>query len=940
MHYWLDSSDIWSFWDGSSTLWGRTVNLTNCQTWFQMRYVRVHANVSGKYYIKITDNAPGTFWVVESNCVIQGTESDHYQISAGGYRDFRVAWVPAISSASGTLSIQLKKETLFTDPVLDTVNISHVSDGSSPNAPIVNSASSESCIGLTMEATDRNGSTASGVYGFEVHKDGILQTGDGHSGYYTANNSGYRYVEFCGFAACSNHSFIVSAIDNVKNESSAVGRNASTLCPPTLTSLSVSGPTSVNENSGAQYTATAYWSDGSSTNVTSPASWSENSSYASISSSGYLSTSSVSSNQSVTITASYSSGGVTRSDTHSVTIVNEAPTLTSLSVSGPTSVNENSGAQYAATAYWSDGSSTNVTSPASWSENSSYASISSSGYLSTSSVSSNQSVTITASYSSGGVTRSDTHSVTIVNQAATLTSLSVSGPTSVNENSGAQYTATAYWSDGSNTNVTSSASWSENSSYASISNSGYLSTSSVSSNQSVTITASYSSGGVTRSDTHSVTIVNQAATLTSLSVSGPTSVNENSGAQYTATAYWSDGSNTNVASSASWSENSSYASISNSGYLSTSSVSSNQSVTITASYSSGGVTRSDTHSVTIVDGTVSCTTLFGSCGSTVNGSIDSSDCDTSPRGAGYFAEMIDFVGNAGETFTITASWQSFDGFLYLERPSGSVAVFNDDFNGTAQSQIADFVLDESGHWVIWTTTYSAGTGGAYTVDIESDDCCVYWDGYNYAPEAQLHEPTDGAVNVPLLPSFSWQCTQQWDGAPVYYRVRVSAPGGIQPYATLCETTNTSCVASSPLVPGATYLVHVWAYSNQFYTQDISDTAYHSFTTTGGLGHIFSDGFDGGNTSAWSVAAVVGEWTLHYDWDCDGDPGLTTITFVGDGTFQNSDGATVGTWVQSGTHVSFVYYGATASYDGTIAGNSMSGTMSSAGGMTGCWTAVR
>ena len=79
-----------------------------------------------------------------------------------------------------------------------------------------------------------------------------------------------------------------------------------------------------------------------------------------------------------------------------------------------------------------------------------------------------------------------------------VTSVSISGPTQVNENSSANYTARAYYSDGSNQDVTSSASWSENSAYASINSSGTLTTSSVTSDKSCTITASY--GG--KSDTH------------------------------------------------------------------------------------------------------------------------------------------------------------------------------------------------------------------------------------------------------------------------------------------------------------------------------------------------------------------------------------------------------------------------------------------------------
>jgi len=89
--------------------------------------------------------------------------------------------------------------------------------------------------------------------------------------------------------------------------------------PPGLTSLSIQGPASVNEQSSATYTATAHWSNGAATSVNPT--WSENSSYASISSGGVLSTSAVTSNQSVTVTATYSAGGVTRTANLTVTIL-------------------------------------------------------------------------------------------------------------------------------------------------------------------------------------------------------------------------------------------------------------------------------------------------------------------------------------------------------------------------------------------------------------------------------------------------------------------------------------------------------------------------------------------------------------------------------------------------------------------------------------------
>ena len=178
-----------------------------------------------------------------------------------------------------------------------------------------------------------------------------------------------------------------------------------------LTSVSISGATSVNENSSSDYTLTAYYSDGSSRSVTGEASWSDNSSYASISAAGVLTSYAVDSDQTITITASY--GG--KSDTHTVTIkdVQITPTVSSVAINGATAVYENSSSSYTLTVNYSDGTSQTISDGASWSVDSSYASISSGGVLTTLSVTTDISVTITAGY--GGA--SGTHTVSVINLA-------------------------------------------------------------------------------------------------------------------------------------------------------------------------------------------------------------------------------------------------------------------------------------------------------------------------------------------------------------------------------------------------------------------------------------------------------------------------------------------------------------------------------------------
>jgi hypothetical protein len=181
--------------------------------------------------------------------------------------------------------------------------------------------------------------------------------------------------------------------------------------PPTLSGIAVGGPASVNEGATGSYTATATWSDGSTTTV-SPT-WSVTTAYATISSAGVLTAAQVSATQSATVTASYASGGVTKSASQAVSIVNVPATLSSITVSGPSSVEEGATGSFTATATWSDGTTTSV-SPA-WSVTTAYATISSAGVLTAAQVAANQSVTVSASYTSGGVTKSASQAVSIVN---------------------------------------------------------------------------------------------------------------------------------------------------------------------------------------------------------------------------------------------------------------------------------------------------------------------------------------------------------------------------------------------------------------------------------------------------------------------------------------------------------------------------------------------
>lgn len=290
----------------------------------------------------------------------------------------------------------------------------------------------------------------------------------------------------------------------------------------TLSGISIGGASSVNEGTTSAYTATATWSDGSTTSVTPT--WSLSStSYASINSSGALTAGSVTANQTVTVNASYTSGGVTRTAAKSVTVANVAAALSGIVINGASSVNEGTTSTYTVSAAWSDGTSTTVTP--SWGvSGTTYASINSSGVLTAASVAANQTVTVSASYTSGGITKAATRTVTIANVTATLAGITIGGAASVNEGATALYTATASWSDGTTSSVAPT--WSlSGTAYAAINSVGVLTAGSVSANQTVTVNASYAAGGTTKTASKSVVVVDMEhpdpATARNLRISKP-----------------------------------------------------------------------------------------------------------------------------------------------------------------------------------------------------------------------------------------------------------------------------------------------------------------------------------------------------------------------------------------------------------------------------------
>lgn len=347
--------------------------------------------------------------------------------------------------------------------------------------------------------------------------------------------------------------------------------------PVVLLDIIIQGAAAMDENSSVQVNCVAVYSDGSQPLVQPD--WEVSSSVVQIGQTGLLTAGNITSDQGVTVSASFDG----QSDTHSVLIRYVAPNLERIEVFGPSSVNEGASADYSCVAYYDDETSKGV-APV-WSEDSSYASMSSSGQLTASDVQSDQTVMLSASYEG----KSNSKQVTIVYDVPTIVSLSIDGASVVEELNETRYTCSVAYSDGTSGSVAPV--WSVDQAWSQIDQNGWLQVGEVVRDELVTVTASY--GGA--SDTFEVLLkdVPPPVLLQRLSVSGASEVMERESIALVCEAHYSDG--TSRAVTPVWSDDSAVASVSVDGDFAAGNFESDAVVEVTASY--GGFTA--THQVSV-----------------------------------------------------------------------------------------------------------------------------------------------------------------------------------------------------------------------------------------------------------------------------------------------------------------------------------------------------
>ena len=318
---------------------------------------------------------------------------------------------------------------------------------------------------------------------------------------------------------------------------------------PTLTAITVS-PTSASMPAGEtqQFTAKAIYSNGVVTDVASSAKWTSSNLEIATITAGGLATAVAPG----TATVSASFNGVT--GTAKFNAATKA--VTSVAVSPPTaSIPAGAAQQFTAMATYSDGSTGDVSSTATWSSSTVSAATINAAGLATGVAAG--SATVTASV--GSVSATATLTVT----AKALTAIAVSPATAtVAAGQTQQFTATATYSDSSTANVTTAATWTTASASVATITSGGLATGVAAGTTNVTAAMS----GISATAALTVT----AKTVTSIAVSpGSTSVSVSQTQQFTATATYSDNSTANVTSTATWTTGSASVATINSAGLAT-----------------------------------------------------------------------------------------------------------------------------------------------------------------------------------------------------------------------------------------------------------------------------------------------------------------------------------------------------------------------------------
>lgn len=497
-----------------------------------------------------------------------------------------------------------------------------------------------------------------------------------------------------------------------------------------VSSLAISGPAEVTEGSSVNFIANATYTDESSQPVT--AIWSvAPTTYGNIDSTGrFITAGNVIGDHSVVVTAVYTENGVEVSKTANLLVKDASPYPTSVAIVAPASLNEGQSSTLQLRVSYSNGTTTTAASGVTWSvDNGSYATITTAGVFTAAQVAGgNKTSTVTAEYTESGLNFAETASITVVDTTLYPQSLTVTGPNQVNETTtGHQYNATVAYQDGSTADVTAASgiTWSVASGTIGA-KTGLFNAPTVTSNQTVVVTATYVEAGQTVSKTFNVQVMNVVIVPQSVAITGPATVSPSGTANFVATVTYSNGTTANRTTTGTWGRsNAAAGSIGTAtGVFTAAAVSSTTATNITFSFTEAGSTVSATHTLNVVVAAVP-TARFGfgqfSGPDLTGGKDDGENSGMNIEGHPYeqFAGPQDFFNktltnmmasnNDGEQYALNLV--SGDQYGYFAHPSDLGAATH-----------TDLATGWPGGWDGITWTQDGGFGDTYgPVEVTIDD---------------------------------------------------------------------------------------------------------------------------------------------------------------------------------------------------------------------------
>ena len=275
--------------------------------------------------------------------------------------------------------------------------------------------------------------------------------------------------------------------------------------------------------------------------------------------------------------------------------------LDHIEIVGPSTFLKSETGTYTVRAHWSD-ASTSIVTPNIFSSSNSGAGSFTAGVLTPfPNQQRDKQTTISASYTSNGITRTASLPVTITDPNVYPDSLVINGPNSVDQNAAIDLTAHVAFSDATNSDV--AAVWTVTSStYATINASGKLTAKPLTApgSKSVEVNASFTQNGVTVTAKKTIAILDTKIWPVSATVTGVASLTVGNTAQYTYTVTYGDGS-TQVKNPTSWASSNTAAATVDSSGLATGVADGN--TNIAATYSEDGISLNAAKSITVATGT-------------------------------------------------------------------------------------------------------------------------------------------------------------------------------------------------------------------------------------------------------------------------------------------------------------------------------------------------